>query len=115
MVASHSLPGLEQVPDRLVRDALFQGAFGADMYAMGLALTQERWQQGLPTPRIMGRDFGRCVRRVLAKGEIERLGLDAGRHLARGFFLEQVARLGDERAQRSLESWVRMSKLHVGS
>lgn len=114
-VGSHKLKGLDVIPDEMVRNALFQGAFAADMYAMGLAATQARWQRGLPVPQIMGRDFGRCVRRVLTKEEMECLGLDAGRHLARGFFLEQVARLGDERAQRSLESWVRMSKLHIGS
>lgn len=109
------LNGLEVVPDGMVREALFQGAFGADMYAMGLMVTQARWLAGLPVPRIMGRDFGACLQRQVTKDEIARLGLEAGRHLARGFFLNEVDRLGDERAQRSLASWVRMSKLHVGS
>ncbi|MFA5951882.1 MAG: hypothetical protein WC807_16530 [Hyphomicrobium sp.] len=114
-MANHKLKGLEAVPDKIVINALFQGEFAAEMYAAGLEYTQLKWERGLRTPVVMGRSFGRCIAKPLTSSQMGGLGRDAGRHLARGFFFSEIARLGDERARRSLESWVQLSKLYIGS
>ena len=114
-VASHKLKGVEVVPDKIVINSLFQGEFAAEMYAAGLEYTQLKWERGLVTPVVMGRSFAQCIKDPLKSSQMQGLGRDAGRHLARGFFFAEIARLGDDRARRSLESWVQLSKLYIGS
>lgn len=114
-MANHRLKGLDVVPDKIVVNSLFQGEFAAEMYAAGLEFTQLKWERGILTPVVMGRSFGECIKKSLTPVQITGLGRDAGKHLARGFFFSEVARLGDDRARRSLESWVQLSKLYIGS